>query len=201
VGISRQNYYARRRQRQRRAVDAGLVVELVRAERRIQPRLGGRKLYVMCEGALAEAGVKMGRDRFFEVLRAGGLLLAPRPAAFPRTTHSDHGLPVFTNRIKELKVTGPNQVWVGDLTYVRTAVGFVFLALLTDKHSRKIVGYHCADTLEAEGCVRALEMALAALPAGVRPMHHSDRGTHIGVTTPSTDTVRQECLIVPPVGW
>lgn len=177
VGITRQNYYARRRQRQRREVDAGLVVQLVQAERRVQPRLGTRKLYVMCEAALAEAGVKMGRDRFFEVLRASGLLLAPRPAAYPRTTRSDHGLPVFTNRIKDLKVSGPNQVWVGDLTYVRTAEGFLYLALLTDKHSRKIVGYHCADTLEAEGCVRALEMALATLPAGVRPMHHSDRGT------------------------
>jgi transposase InsO family protein len=177
VGITRQNYYARRRQRQRREVDAGLVEELVRAERRIQPRLGGRKLYVMSRGALVEAGVKMGRDRFFEVLRERGLLLAPRPAAYPHTTQSDHGLPVFTNRIKDMKVSAPNQVWVGDLTYVRTGVGFMFLALLTDKHSRKIVGYHCADTLEAEGCVRALEMALVGLPAGVRPIHHSDRGT------------------------
>ena len=177
VGITRQNYYARRRQRQRREVDAGLVVQLVRAERRLQPRLGTRKLYVMCQGALVEAEVKMGRDAFFEVLRQHGLLLAPRPAAYPRTTQSDHGLPVFTNRVKDLEVTGPNQVWVGDLTYVRTVLGFLYLALLTDKYSRKIVGYHCADTLEAEGCLQALEMALARLPPGVRPLHHSDRGT------------------------
>ena len=55
---------------------------------------------------------------------------------------------------------------MGDLTYVRTREGFMYLALLTDKHSRKIVGYHCGDTLEAVGCSQALEMALRSLPAG-----------------------------------
>ena len=177
VGITRQNYYARRRLRQRRTVDAELVVCLVQEERRVQPRLGTRKLHVMCQARLTEAGVKLGRDRLFEVLRGEGLLLEPRRSEFPRTTHSYHLLPVFTNLIKELKLTHPNQVWVGDLTYLRTEEGFLFLALLTDKRSRKIVGFHCADTLEAVGCLRALEMALRALPAGAKPIHHSDRGS------------------------
>ena len=55
----------------------------------------------------------------------------------------------------------PNQVWVSDLTYLRTEEGYLYLALITDKYSRKIVGYHAGDTLEAIGCVRALERALA----------------------------------------
>jgi putative transposase len=177
LGITRQNYYARRQARQRRQVDAGLVASLVVAERKIQPRLGARKLHFMLKGRLAKEDVGLGRDRFFEVLRGQGLLLEPKPAEYPCTTNSHHCLPVFTNRIRGLAVSQPNQVWVGDLTYVRTAAGFLYLALLTDKASRKVVGYHCGETLAAGGCLAALKRALADLPAGATPIHHSDRGT------------------------
>jgi len=177
LGMSRQNYYARRRQRQRRAVDAQLVVQMVQQERQVQPRLGTRKLHSMFKGPLAQAGVRIGRDRFFETLREGGMLLEPRRSEHPCTTDSYHCLRLFPNRIKDLQVARPNQVWVGDLTYLRTFEGFLYLALLTDKHSRKIVGYHCAETLEAQGCLAALNMALAAMPPGATPIHHSDRGT------------------------
>ena len=177
LGMTRQNYYARRQARQRRVVDAGLIVELVRAERQLQPRLGTRKLRVVLQSQLARGQVKVGRDRFFEVLRQAGLLLAALPSQYPCTTSSYHCLPVFRNLVKELTVSLPNEVWVGDLTYLRTREGFLYLALLTDKASRKIVGYHCGDTLEAIGCVRALAMALRDLPAGKRPIHHSDQGS------------------------
>jgi len=175
--MSRQNFYARRQERQRRAVDEGLVVQLVQRERQLQPRLGTRKLQAMLKKDLEEAGVKIGRDRFFEVLRQHELLVPPPRAEFPCTTNSSHSLPVFTNRVKEIQVQKPNEVWVSDLTYLRTREGFVYLALVTDKMSRKIVGYHCGDTLEAEGCLRALERALADLPKGAAPIHHSDRGS------------------------
>ena len=177
LGITRQNYYARRKARQHRAVDAGLVVALVLAERQVQPRLGTRKLHFMLKGTLVQAGVILGRDRFLEVLRTHDLLLEPKPAEYPCTTNSQHCLPVFPNRIKGLAVSQPNEVWVGDLTYLRTAAGFLYLALLTDKCSRKVVGYHCGDTLAADGCLAALKNALADLPAGARPIHHSDQGT------------------------
>jgi len=177
LGMSRQNYYARRRARQRREVDAGLITSLVQAERQVQPRLGTRKLRVVLKVALAEAGVAVGRGRFFEVLRAGGLLLAPLPKEYPQTTNSYHCLPVFTNQIKDRVLSQPNEVWVSDLTYLRTAEGFLYLALVTDKYSRKIVGYHCGDTLEAVGCIQALGMALKELPAWAHPIHHSDQGS------------------------
>lgn len=154
-----------------------LVVSLVQAERQVQPRLGARKLYFLLQKGLAQAGVKMGRDRFLEVLRGRKLLLEPKASEYPRTTQSYHCLPVFTNRIKDLEVSKVNQVWVGDLTYLRTEMGFLYLALLTDKSSRKVVGYHCGDTLEASGCLEALKQALAQLPKGATPIHHSDRGT------------------------
>jgi transposase InsO family protein len=175
--MSRQNYYARRQVRQAQAVDAALIGELVQAERRVQPRLGTRKLRVVLHGALAQAGVAVGRDRFFGVLRRAGLLLAPLPKEYPHTTSSYHCLPVFANLVKDRVVSQPNEVWVSDLTYLRTTEGFLYLALVTDKFSRKIVGYHCGDTLEAVGCVRALGMALADLPEWAHPIHHSDQGS------------------------
>jgi putative transposase len=175
--MSRQNYYAQHKKRQRRWVDAEMVVELVRQERGLQPRLGTRKLHHLFKGELAQAGVKVGRDRMFEILREREMLVERRSSDYPTTTSSYHCLPVFENLVKDLEVNQPNEVWVGDLTYVRTDEGYMYLALLTDKMSRKIVGYHCGDTLEAVGCVRALEMALKEMPAGARPIHHSDRGS------------------------
>jgi transposase InsO family protein len=174
--MSRQNYYARRRQRQRRQIDGELVAGLVRRERRLQPRLGTRKLHHRLKPELAKAGVHLGRDRLFEELRQRDLLLAPVRAAYPHTTQSAHNLPVLGNRIREVVLERPDQVWVSDLTYLRTAEGFLYLALITDQFSRKIVGWHVGDTLEAVGCVRALERALTDLPVWAKPIHHSDRG-------------------------
>lgn len=177
LGMARQNYYARRKQRQARAVDEELLVALVRQERSLQPRLGGRKLQVLLQAELTQAGVRIGRDRFFETLRKAGLLLEPKRSETPRTTQSYHLLPVFINLIKVLPVKGPNEVWVGDLTYLRTEEGFMFLALLTDKMSRHIVGYDYGDSLESIGCQHALRMALRQLPHGMHPIHHTDRGS------------------------
>ena len=176
LGMSRQNYYARRQERQRKRVDEELVLALVRQERLLQPRLGARKLRVLVEAELVQAKVRIGRDRFFEILRPHGLLLQPKRSESPRTTQSYHTLPVFRNLIKGCQFSRPNEVWVGDLTYVRTEEGFMFLALLTDLISRHIVGYHYGDSLESVGCQQALRMALQELPEGVRPIHHSDRG-------------------------
>jgi putative transposase len=175
--MTRQNYYHRRQRHQRQAVDTGLIGSLVVQERQQQPRIGTRKLHSLYKTTLLEVGVKIGRDGLFAVLGELGLLVPPKRSESPRTTDSYHCLPVFTNRIKDLEVTRPNEVWVVDLTYIRTEMGFLYLALVTDKMSRKIVGYHCGDTLEAEGCLQALEQALADLPEGAHPIHHSDKGT------------------------
>jgi putative transposase len=175
VGMRRQNYYAARRLRRRREVDEALLVELVRRERREQPRLGGRKLLYMLGEELREAGISIGRDRFFEVLAEKDLLVVPKRSV-PHTTNSRHSLPVFGNKVKDMKVTGSSQVWVSDLTYIRTMEGFVFAAVIMDLYSRKIVGAHIGDSLEAAGCIVALEEALKGLPKGRKPIHHSDRG-------------------------
>jgi putative transposase len=173
--MSRQNYYAARRLRQRWQVDEGLILELVRRERQVQPRLGGRKLLYLLQRELEEAGVSVGRDRFFELLAEHDLLVVPKTGA-PHTTNSRHCLPVFHNLFTGMSLQAANEAWVSDLTYIRTDEGFLFAALITDAYSRKIVGAHIGDSLEAEGCLRALDQALGELPAGKRPLHHSDRG-------------------------
>jgi transposase InsO family protein len=173
--MSRQNYYEQRRQRERWTVEEGLVLELVRVERSRQPRLGGRKLWWLIHGELEQAGVGLGRDRFFGLLKRHDLLIARRRWCC-RTTQSRHGFRVYVNLAKELALTGSHQLWVSDITYLRTDAGFMYLALVMDAYSRKIVGFDCSDSLEAEGARRALRMALRQLPPGARPMHHSDRG-------------------------
>ncbi|MGH7973381.1 MAG: IS3 family transposase [Limisphaerales bacterium] len=171
-----QNYYARRTAWRRQAVDLELVLALVRAERRHQPRLGVRKLYYLIQVELKAAGVKLGRDRLFEELRRAGMLVERKPSEWPRTTHFDANLPVFKNLIRRCPLTGRNQVWVADITYVRTQEGFMYLALITDKWSRKIVGFHLGETLETGSVLPALVMALKGLRGKERPIHHSDRG-------------------------
>jgi putative transposase len=156
-------------------VDASLIEELVKAERALQPRLGGKKLHVWLKSKLAEADVQIGRDRFFKVLAEKGLLLEPLPKA-PRTTNSRHSLPVFRNLLAEMELVKPNQAWVSDITYIRTDSGYLYLSLITDAWSRKIVGYHAGDTLETIGCLKALEKATSGLVCGIFPIHHSDRG-------------------------
>jgi putative transposase len=174
--MTAQNYYARRQQRRRREVDVELLLELVRAERREQPRLGGRKIYHLIEPELKKAGVKMGRDRVFEELKKAGLLVPRKPSEWPKTTQFNANLPVFKNLVKNRKVTRRNQVWVADITYLRTEAGFRYLALVTDQWSRKIVGYKLGESLSVEIVLQALAMGLKSLQAWEKPIHHSDRG-------------------------
>jgi putative transposase len=171
-----QNYYARRIVLSRQEVDVALVLALVKAEREQQPRLGGRKLYHLIAPELKAAGVKLGRDRLFVELGKVGWLVERKPSEWPKTTQVDPNLPVFKNLIRRCPVTGPNQVWVADITYIRTREAFMYLGLITDRWSRKIVGYHLGETLETEHVLKALAMALKGLKRAARPIHHSDRG-------------------------
>jgi transposase InsO family protein len=175
VGISRQAVYQGHRHRQRREVDAEAVVALVQRERQRQSRLGVRKLRVVLAEDLEAMGIWLGRDRMFELLRERGLLVERRVGR-PRTTDSRHGFRTYGNLLKDLTLTGPHQAWVSDLTYVRTEESWLYVSLVSDAWSRKIVGYAAYDTLEALGSLLALDQALGQLPAGSSVVHHSDRG-------------------------
>jgi putative transposase len=78
-----------------------------------------------------------------------------------QTTNSNHWLKRYPNLIKQMCITDPEQLWVSDITYIRTLQGFSYLSLITDAYSRKIVGYSLHDTLEASSCINALRMAIA----------------------------------------
>jgi len=175
--MSRQNFYKEKRTRKRREVDEELIVELVKSERRKHPKMGGRKLHDKLKSEFAKAGAKVGRDRFFEILRKYGLLVKRRKSRSPRTTNSRHRFRTYENLLKEFQPDGVHQAWVSDLTYIRTEEGFMYMSHVTDSYSRKIIGFNIGDSLESVGCIQALEQALEQLPGGYQPIHHSDRGT------------------------
>lgn len=144
--------------------------------RRELPVLGGRKLYHLL---LEEfSGQKfIGRDALFDLLRENGLLIRRRKRKAPLTTISWHHFHKWPNLYKGRIPDGANKVWVADITYIRTAEGdFLYLSLLTDAYSHKIVGWHLSDRLNMQGPLLALNQALAGLPAGHSLIHHSDRG-------------------------
>ena len=103
-------------------------------------------------------------------------MLTLRKKYSSRTTNSYHRFYKYNNIIKDLEVTRPNQVWVSDITYIRTVKGFCYLALITDAYSRKIIGYDLSNSLELGGCVRALKKALYHAKGIKGLIHHSDRG-------------------------
>ncbi len=173
--MSRQNYYKHRRRRQIQHVDEAFILSLVRRERAAQPRLGGRKLLRMLRAEFELGGVSIGRDRFFSLLRRQDLLIRHR-ARRCRTTDSRHMFRVYDNLLKDVRLDGPCEAVVGDITYIRTDEGFMYLSLIMDAYSRAIVGYDCSDSLEAEGALRSLSMASRQLKDCSGVIHHSDRG-------------------------
>lgn len=175
-GISRQAYYKGHRVRQRQSLDHDRVIELVRRMRMLHPRMGTQKLHNELTEAFQQAGIELGRDRFNELLKTHNMLV-PAKKRVQRTTYSDHSLPVYRNLLYQLEPTRANQVWVSDITYIDTDQGFLYLSLLTDLHSRMIVGWNLAESLEALESIKALQMAIAQLPANRWPIHHSDRGS------------------------
>jgi putative transposase len=173
--LKRDAYYKyKNRYLQRKAIDSK-VVEFVKQERTVQPRIGTRKLYKELKAPLKAANIKLGRDCLFDILRQQNMLVK-RKRAYAKTTNSYHHFHKYNNLIKDLKITKPNQVWVSDITYIRTVKGFCYLALITDLYSRKIVGYDISDSLELEGCLRALKKALWQTKPKSGLIHHSDRG-------------------------
>ena len=151
------------------------VLELVKQHRRTLPREGVRKLHKALSNTFVEQNIKFGRDSLFELLRKHDMLVKRKKASF-KTTNSYHHFHKYSNIIKELNISKINQVWVADITYIRTVTGFCYLALITDVYSRKIIGFDVSDTLELVGSLRALKQALRRSSNIDGLYHHSDRG-------------------------
>ncbi len=139
------------------------------------PYSGVRKMYVMLKPELEKIAIKIGRDGLFAIVKSMGLLIK-RKRYGKKTTDSNHAYKKHPNLLKEMEVTKPNQVFVSDITYISCAQKHLYLSLITDMYSRKIVGYELSDNLRATGPIKAMKMALKGVekPAGL--IHHSDRG-------------------------
>ncbi len=138
------------------------------------PNLGCRKLHYLLRKTLLISGhSSIGRDKLFQLLRERNMLIL-RKRKYAITTDSNHQFEVYKNLILDKAITRKNQVWVSDITYVKTKKGFSYISLITDAFSRKIVGYHASNSLELTGCVKAYKMALKK---GKPEIHHSDRGS------------------------
>jgi transposase InsO family protein len=149
---------------------------LVDRERKQLPRIGTRKIYFLIKEDLQHRGLKLGRDGLFGLMRLYGLQIKPR-RRYVQTTMSKHWLRKWPNIIKEKTVQYSDEVWVSDITYLKTEQGNCYLNMITDACSRKIVGYAVADNMETESMIAALKMAITQRKqAAVPTIHHSDRG-------------------------
>jgi putative transposase len=174
-GLKRDAYYKYRYRFQKKKEATSKVIKLVEQERKDQPRVGTRKLYEALQPSFDAGQLKIGRDSLFDILRASNMLIKRKKVSC-RTTNSYHRFYKYKNLVKDIQVVRPNQVWVSDITYIRTVKGFCYLALVTDMYSRKIVGYDISDTLELTGCMRAFELARRHARPAAGLVHHSDRG-------------------------
>ncbi|MCU4166751.1 IS3 family transposase [Carboxylicivirga caseinilyticus] len=173
--LHRDAYYKAKHRKCKQDKEAIQVIKLVNTERITQARVGTRKLHKELKVAFMSAGLKVGRDKLFEILKEHNMLVKRKKASC-KTTDSYHRFHKYKNLVKDMTVTEPNQVWVADITYIRTITGFCYLALITDMYSRKIVGYDISNSLELHGCLRAFKMAIKQARPKAGLVHHSDRG-------------------------
>jgi transposase InsO family protein len=144
----------------------------------ISQSTGGRKLHRLIREDLTRNGIKIGRDRFFDFMRAHALLV-PKLRAFHKTTNSNHNFKKFKNLVQNKVPDRPEELWVSDITYLRLNGKHAYLALITDAYSKKVVGFKISTNMKASLSLDALKMALKNRKYPNRKLiHHSDRGFH-----------------------
>lgn len=175
-GISRQAFYQGLQKASEALSHQKHVIKLVQDIRKEQSQMGTEKLYGLIKEDLDKMSIKLGRCKLNRILRENGMLVRKKKTAV-KTTNSYHRFKKYPNLIKGVEITQPEQVWVADITYIRTSEGFNYLHLITDAYSKRIVGYELSDNLKAESTIKALKKALKGRKYPDRKLtHHSDRG-------------------------
>jgi len=128
------------------------------------------------QAALGQQGWVVNHKKLKRLMREHGLN-ARRRRRYVTTTDSDHDQPIFPNRTRDMIVDGPNQLWVADLTYVAVVVGFVYVAVIMDAWSRRIIGYAMSRRIDARLTLAALDVAIAMRSPPPGCVHHTDRGS------------------------
>jgi transposase InsO family protein len=177
-GYTRQGFYKHRKLADVEEKRDMAILEYVMKVRVKQKRTGTRKIHRMLL-ALRRPELVIGRDKLLELLR-DHKLLAAKAKRFTRTTVAKPDLPIHPNQLEGFMTSRINQAWVADITYLNTCDGFAYLYLLTDLHSRKIIGYALANDLKAENACRVLKQALRTVSDPRDIIHHSDHGCQYG---------------------
>lgn len=152
-----------------------IIAEVLRY-RKLQKKLGTRKLLVEMKAFLQAHHFEIGRDAMFGLLAQNGLLIRKRKRKGCSTTQSKHRFKKYPHSCKGFIPIAANQLWVSDITYIHMGYDFCYLSLITDAYSHKIVGFYVSEDLSAQGPLKALKMALASNKAINNLIHHSDRG-------------------------
>ena len=174
-GVSRQAFYHYQNHQATERLKREMVLQLVCQIRARQPRIGVRKLYQLLKPDFEKLNCQLGRDALFRLLKAHGLLVGSSKRGH-NTTCANHRFHRYPNRITDVVGDRIHQVFVADITYLQTVDGFVYLALVTDLFSRKIVGFDVSDSLSVDGALRACKMAIQPVTQSDALIHHSDRG-------------------------
>lgn len=174
-GKTRQGWYDEKYRKRDRHAEELFILTQVLKHRKIHKRMGTIKLRSLINKLLIEHDIKIGRDRFYELLRKHQLLIKPHRRR-TRTTDSDHPYIKYPNIAKELALEKSGQLWVSDITYLRLRNRFAYLSLVTDAYSRKVVGWALWPTLNSQGPLTALQMAIQHQQDCHALIHHSDRG-------------------------
>jgi putative transposase len=175
LGITRQAFYKHFWNGLDLTTEHSLVLQHVKKIREDHPAIGTRKLYVLMQPYLLEHQIKIGRDALFDLLCENKLLVRKRKRSI-RTTNSYHRFKKYPNLIMGWHPSKPSQLWVADITYVPVKEGFLYLSLITDAYSHRIMGYQIATSLETVHSIKALKMALQAQEIPMGLIHHTDRG-------------------------
>lgn len=174
-GNSRQAWYDSLKRHTVFEMQEVFILRLAKELRNEHKRMGSDKLHHLITPALIEHGIKYGRDKFYYLLGEHGLLVKRRKYR-PATTNSNHFYRKYPNTVRDLKLDRSGMLWVSDITYIRTQLGFTYLSLVTDAYSKKIVGWCLWPDLTSTGALNALRMAVESEKISTGLIHHSDRG-------------------------
>jgi putative transposase len=144
--------------------------------KKVGSRTGGLKLYAELKQDFTDCDIKIGRDKFYRFLKLNNLLV-PKTKNYITTTNSNHMFKKYKNIVKDQVPNRPEQLWVSDITYIKTQNGHNYLALVTDAYSKQIMGYNLDNHMRTSLCTDALAMAIKNRKyPNQKLIHHSDRG-------------------------
>jgi len=174
-GYSRQAWYDSKERQSDQQMKEVFILKEAQKLRKEHKYMGTEKIHSLLISLFESHAIKCGRDKFLDLMREHGLMIRKRKPG-PKTTNSNHFYRKYLNLVRDIELLSAGKLWVSDITYIRTNMGFVYLSLITDAYSKKIVGWCLWPDLTSKGALNALEMAVSCEDISGGLIHHSDRG-------------------------